>query len=159
MTAYRLEEAGPLGGAAHRALHYDFVQVRAPVCSGARIDGNSGRGNHPLPAPFCGRMGIFPGQGVGQIHAAEAVGEVVLMQFPYAGELSEQRRLHGEGQQREAIFVPFAFSHHAVVGAEINILHPQTETLQQPQTGPVQSGVIGSGFVILIIFNRQTALP
>ena len=60
------------------------------------------------------------------------------MQFPYSCEMSNQRRFHGEGQHREAIFIPFAFSHHDVVGAEVNIFHPQPETLQQPQTGPVQ---------------------
>jgi hypothetical protein len=94
MTAYRLDEAGPLYGSANRSLLYDFVQVMAPVFSRVRIDGNLGRGKHPLPAPFFGRIGIFSVQGVWQIHAAEAVGEVVLMQFPYSCEMSDQRRFH-----------------------------------------------------------------
>ncbi len=154
MTAHRFDEVRLSCGSAHRALHYDLVPVRAPVCSGARIDRDLRCGKHPLPSPFLRGVGILPGQGVGQIHAAEAVGAVVVLQFPYSGEMSEQRRFHGEGQHREALFVPFAFSHHAVVGAAIYLFHPQPETLPQPQTGPVQGGVIGSGFVILIIFMQ-----
>jgi len=60
------------------------------------------------------------------------------MQFPYSYEMGGKQRLHGNGQHGDAIFIAFSCPDSDLVGAKINVFHPQTQTFHEPQTGPVQ---------------------
>src|SRR5215813_2951478 len=91
------------------ALQDNLLEVMTPVFTGARVYTDVCSGKHPLPASLAIGVGVFPLQGVWQIHAAEAADEVVLMQVPHLCQMSRQRRFYGNGQHRHTIFVALTF--------------------------------------------------
>src|SRR5262245_65441596 len=109
------------GRSFNRFLEYGVVLMVSSPFTRMWVDANLRGGKHPLPAPLFGGMGIFPVQGVGQIHAAKASGKVALMQFSDEGEMRNKRRFDGEGKPGDAIYVQLTGVDNDVVGARINI--------------------------------------
>lgn len=60
MTTHGFDNASVPRGRADGAVQHRLVQVMTPSVAGAWIDGNLPGGKHLLPAPFLGRIGIFP---------------------------------------------------------------------------------------------------
>ena len=69
--------------------------------------------------------------------AREALRQVVLVQVVNVFQMRSKRLFHGDWQHRSPILVALALADHDLVAGEVNILHSETQTLQQPQAGPV----------------------
>lgn len=63
----------------------------------------------------------------------------MLVQRAYPREMGGQRRFDSEGQHRNTVLIAFALAHHDVVGAQIDVLDPQPQTLREAETSPVYS--------------------
>jgi hypothetical protein len=51
--------------------------------------------------------------------------------------MSSQRFVHSHWQHRSPILIAFAFTDHNLMAGEVNILHSETQTLQQAQAGTI----------------------
>jgi hypothetical protein len=95
----------------------------------ARINREAGGRKKILPFELFGGLGVFFGQGVGEIDRTIAVGEIGFVDLFDGGDLAFEGFVQAVVQRGEAVFSPF--TGHDVEGAtlEIDIFDPQTETL------------------------------
>ena len=68
---------------------------------------------------------------------AEALRQVVLVQLAHAVQMRRKRFLHRRWQYRSPILMALAFTDQNLLAGEINVLHSETQTLQQAQAGPL----------------------
>jgi hypothetical protein len=69
---------------------------------------------------------------MGEIDAAEALAEVLLVEVPDALDLPLQGFLQRARQQGDAILMPLAVADDEMPLAEVDILDPEAEAFQQP---------------------------
>ncbi|OFW08718.1 MAG: hypothetical protein A3H96_08630 [Acidobacteria bacterium RIFCSPLOWO2_02_FULL_67_36] len=122
----------------HGLLHDALVRMetgRRPI---RRIRADPRRRKHELPSPLRRGVRILAVQCLGQHHAADPGAQISLMLAAHAVEVSPQRLHQGGRKQRRAILLPLAAPHHDGMPLEIEILHPQFQTLAKPQARAVQ---------------------
>jgi hypothetical protein len=75
MWSGRLSYPGSLGSGFNSPLQKTFVDVMASDDAGARVGRDVGGGEHVLPAPFAGGIGVFAFERVREPDSAQAIGE------------------------------------------------------------------------------------
>ena len=138
MAAHVFRDAGGARCALHSPDKVIFVYVVAPDHTGARIGGELVRGEDEFPAPFVRRVRVLAEEGVRQLHIAEAVGEIPVVQRLHANQVRLERLDHRLRQHRHAVFSAFAIAHQNLPVVEIHILYAQLQALAQAQTRPVK---------------------
>ncbi len=131
-------QAGLLGGLADGALQAGGVYVVAALLAGARVAGASGSRKEVLPAEFASGVGVFFGQGVGEIDFAIAGGQVFLVQEADAFDLAAQVRDDGIGQGDKAVFFAFAIADGDGFVLEVEVFDPQTDAFHQTKARAVE---------------------
>jgi hypothetical protein len=75
MRGSRLGYSSSLGRRFDCSLQQALMHMVAAHDAGARVDRDVGGGEHVLPAPFAGGIGVFAFERVGEPDAAQAIGE------------------------------------------------------------------------------------
>jgi len=112
---------GGQGSLAHGFLDAAFVEVMATDHAGTGVYGKAVGGEDVLPDPFAGGVGVFFGQGVGEVDGAVAGGQVGVVQLFGLLELEAERFDGAGGEHGEAVFFTFAIAHDDLVLAEIDV--------------------------------------
>ena len=82
-------------------------------------------------------MWILPLQRIRHIDPAKALRQVVLVQLANVVQMRRQRLLHSCLQHRSPILIALAFTEQNLVAGEVNVLHSESQPLQQAQAGPL----------------------
>ncbi len=127
-----------LDGAADELLEGGLGQMMPSLDPRARVDRSPGRGEDVLPGGLAIGVGILLGQGVGEVDAAEPLGDIAFVPAPDAGDLILQGFRQRPWQEGHAVLLPLAVADDEVVLAEIDVLDPEAEAFHQPQTGAVE---------------------
>jgi hypothetical protein len=110
----------------------------APALAGVSIAVVRGGREDPLSAPLAAGGRGLAIECVGKRNATEATGEVAPVELLNAGEVGAQSRLGQARRERVAILLALAASDDELVSVEVDVLDPELETLEEPQTGAVQ---------------------
>lgn len=137
MAARRLVNPRLAQRHADRSLNAALVHVMAPTLPRARVDAWPIGHEHILPPPFRFRAGILPSERVWQVHRTNTVGAVALEHRFAVGEMPFEGNDQFIGERYHAILGALAVPHKDGAMIEVEILDPQPNTLQQPQSGPV----------------------
>lgn len=114
-----------------RALNGGFVDMVAPFIARLGIHSPAGGGEHELPAPLGGGIGVLPRQGMRQDNPPLSLFHVSLMQCPGALEMVAQRPDRRLRQHRDPILGALTVTYKNLVSLKIEILHPQAKALHQ----------------------------
>ena len=104
----------------------------------ARIERARGRRKHVLPRDHPVRIWVLPLQCVGQVNRAKTGGKILRMQLPDALHLALKRFKHRIRQHRDPVLAALALAHRQAAPLNVDILHPQAQTFEQPQPRPMQ---------------------
>ena len=102
-------------------------------------------GEEVLPGEFAGGVGVFFGQGVGEVDFAIAGGEVFFVEEADAFDLALQVGDNGFGQRDDAVFFAFAVADGDALVLKVNILDSQADAFHEAQAGAVEE--LGHEFV------------
>ena len=126
------------GGLANCFLQNAFVEMVTPDFFGLGVNRARDGREKVLPEPFFGGVGVFSGEGVGQVDFAVAGFEVLLMNVSNGFEVRLQMRDQRIGEHGEAVFFAFAVADDDLVVTEVNILDAQTQTFHEAQAAAVE---------------------
>lgn len=145
---------GSQGGLAHGLLHAAFIQVMAADDAREGVDGKAVGGEDVLPDPFAGGVGVFFGQGVGEVDGAVVGGQVGVVQLLGLLELEAERFDGAGGEHGEAVFftpfdrlrASFAIADDDLMLAEIDVpssglrtsFDAQAQGFEEAQAGAVE---------------------
>jgi len=79
-------------GPANLFLNDRAIEVVAPLLPTCWVSPAFALGEHPVPAPFLGGVGVFPGQGVRQGHLPQSRSQIAGKQAPHLLLMAAQRR-------------------------------------------------------------------
>ncbi len=91
-----------------------------------------------LPTKGPGGIWILPFQGKREVDFTIAYGEIFLMDDTHPLNLTPQRLHHCPWQHGNPILADFAVAHQNLSPVELDVMHPQAQTFEQPQTGTVE---------------------
>ncbi len=131
-------DVGAFGGLAHGFLYDAGVEMVAAADAGAGIGGDAGGGEAPLPGPFVGGVGVFAGEGVGQVDGAVSGFQVFLMKDTHLAQVFLQGGLNGFGKDGDAVFGAFAVADDNLVLGEVDVFHAQAEAFVEAEAGAVE---------------------
>lgn len=131
-------DAGTFDGGGDFASDGAFMGVMSAFASGAWVDGKIGGGEDELPFPFAVGIGEFAGQGTGHLDAAEAAGEVFLLEDADFLQVLLQFGLERFGEHGAAVFVALAFADGDFVSFEVEVLDAQAEAFEKAHAGAVE---------------------
>lgn len=138
---------GGFGGGADGFLQEAFVRMVAhglfaltPDPSPRRKGGNGERGSREevLPCGFAGGIGVFAGEGVGEVDFAEAVPEVGLVDALDGFDLFLEGGDDGIGQDGGAVVFAFSVADDNLMVAEVYVFDAQSKTFHETQSGAVE---------------------
>ena len=133
-----LLDAGIAQGAAKGALEITFQQMMPAHQARARIRGQFGLREHPMPGPGLGRTAVLALQRVRQVHAGHALGAVQLPLRLDVSQVGVQRGLQRGGQHHHPVLGALAFSHNDRALAELDVLHAQAQAFEQAHASAVK---------------------
>jgi hypothetical protein len=110
MRCDMLVDLSGVRGAAHGALQDRLIGMVAAHLFAARVDGESVGGEDILPEPLVGWVGLFAGQGEGQVDFSQPFGEVLLMQPADGAQVRLQRGDKALRQQSDPVLIAFGVS-------------------------------------------------
>ncbi len=131
-------EACGFGSGANGFLEDAFVYVVAHGFGGGGVHREGDGGEEVLPGKFLGSVGVFPGQGIGQVDFAESVCEVGLVDTLDDLDLGLEGRDEGIREDGDAVVFAFAIADEDGVVAKINVFDAQAETFHEAQAGAVE---------------------
>src|SRR6266705_6183247 len=112
-----------------RPLDLRLVEMMTALPTRRRIQPPATRRKHPLPRPFLPRVRVLAGQRRRQLHPPRAAPEVPPMLRTHLRQMTLELRHHGLREDRHAIPIPLATSHHDLGTAEIDLLDAQSQRL------------------------------
>jgi hypothetical protein len=130
--------SGCAHGALHRTLHHGLVQMMAPHDVLPGIEAALARREDVLPVPLSSRVRILCRERIRKPYGTVPGVQIARMnafgfcELPLKG-LVKSLRQHGA-----AIFTTFAVPNHDLAPGEIQILHTQPQTLEQPHATAVK---------------------
>jgi len=133
-----LRQTGLASGLRDGLLDERFVDVVPALLAGPRVHPAMLLWKHGLPAPLAICIWILAGQGVRQLHAAVAVGQVLLVNCVDSLEMFLQGASDRLWHHRRTILVFLAFADRDLAALEIEILDPQVKRFGQSQAAAVQ---------------------
>jgi len=98
-----------------------------------------------LPGEFAGGVGVFFGQGIGEVDLATICGEVFFVEEANAFDLALQVGDDGFGQRDNAVFFALAIADGDALVLKVNILDSQADAFHEAQAGAVEE--LGHEFV------------
>ena len=131
-------DACGFGGGADRFLEEAFVEVVAHGFFGEGVDGKGGGGDEVLPDGFAGGVGVFAGEGVGEVNFAEAIAEVGLVDALNGLYLPLEGWDEGIGEYGEAVVLAFAVADDDVAVAEVDIFDAEADAFHEAQAAAVE---------------------
>jgi hypothetical protein len=102
------------------------------------VPADAGRRKHELPSPLLRSVRKLSFEGVGQNNTAETRSQVPLVYAVHPRQVHLKTFANRVGQHRPPVLLSLPAPHRDFAPIEIDVLHPQVETLLQSQTGPVQ---------------------
>jgi len=127
-------ERGPLDG----LLQAGFQDMMAHFLAGTRITGTRPCGKDPLPGGLPGRIGVFAGQGLGDVNLSETSLQVPVMEGLHRFDLGLEFVADVLGKNRGPVLTALATSDKDEVLTEIDILDAETDALHQTKTTAVK---------------------
>jgi len=95
----------------------------------ARVGGEFGVWKDVLPEPFAAGVRVFASQGKGQVDAAVAFAQVVVVRPLYVAQVFAEKGNNGVGQQGGAVFFPLGVTHDDLLAVKIDVLDTQLPAL------------------------------
>jgi hypothetical protein len=80
---------------------------------------------------------ILPLQRVRHKDPTEALRQIVLVPLAHVFQVCRQQFLHSRWQHRFPILIPLAFTEYNLVAGEVNVLHSESQALQEAQAGTI----------------------
>lgn len=102
------------------------------------VVGELGGGEEVLPGQFFGGVGVFLGQGVGQVNFAEALGEVFLVNDADGFDLQAQGVAQAFGKGGNAVVLAFSITDDDLVVAEVDVFDAQAQAFHQAQARAIE---------------------
>ena len=115
-----------------------LVQMVATNDAGSRILAVGAGGKDVLPTPVGGGVGVLSVKGLGEVHSAEAVGEVALVDIFHLHEMVLETLTTGFGEEGGSVFVALAVADGDVSEVEVEVLDSESEALEDPHPGAVK---------------------
>src|ERR1700704_184651 len=107
--------------------------MMAPAHIGTRIDREGRRREDPMPGPTFAGARILERKRIGQADAGTLLSAIACPQLTRGGELVAQRLLERSRQHDDTIAATLTVAHDDYLAIEINVLHAQLQTFEQPQ--------------------------
>src|SRR5215475_13129360 len=133
-----LHYTGVPDGHVYGSLDCLLVDMMALDGAGSRVLREPVSRKHILPTPFPIGIGVFACQRMRQVHPPIAGGEVLLVKHPDTLQMVAHCRMENFRKQRNTILFPLPIAHAHLLQTEIDILHAQTEPLDQTQAAAIQ---------------------
>jgi len=131
-------DTGQFGGSADGFLEAAFVGMVAAGFVREGVNRQVFSREDVLPGPFTGSVGVFVGEGVGQVDGSVAFFDVLLVNLLDAGQVFAQGRDEAFGEHGDAVFFAFAIANDDAVLFEVYILDAQTQAFDEAQAGAVE---------------------
>ena len=119
-----LGKPGFAGGFLELTLHGDFVDMVSGNSACSRVWTEGCRRKDELPWPFPGGIGVFPGQGFGQVRIAASRREIAGMLLGPFGEIVSERRFQGARQRDNPVLCSLPVIHDDGSLAEVDVFDP-----------------------------------
>ena len=119
-------------------LQAGFVDMVALFDAGLGIERKFFGGEEILPGEFAAGVGVFFGDGSGQVYRAEAFGQVFLVKFPNALDLFAQGGNDAGRQGGRAVICAFAIANDDLAVVEIDVFDAQAQAFHQTQSAAVE---------------------
>ena len=126
-----LRDLSGAAGITEGALEYGFVQV-VPSASPGRVIVVTGCRKDPLPRPFLMGKRELVRKRPGQLDVAGPIGNVPVKEAAHLVQVSAQRGAELRRQERDAVSSAFAVTHEQLASVEIDVLHTQAGTFEEP---------------------------
>src|SRR5437870_429822 len=120
-------------GFLHRFLHDRFMQMMPPLYTQVFINVPAGCREYPLPSPLASRVRILSRKRIRKGDRSRAFRQVPLMQLAYGLQMRQQPILCSARQHCDSVLAAFAVTNNNLTAVEVQILHPQFQTLHQTQ--------------------------
>ena len=91
-----------------------------------------------LPGPFTRGVGVFAGEGFGQVGLADAGDEVLAVFFSEGGEVGLEAGFEGFGEGDEAVFTAFGVVDGDGAVAEVDVLDAEAKAFHDAEPGAVE---------------------
>ena len=138
VAAHSLVDPCVANGLFYRPMDDRVVQVMAAGLVGPGIGASGAGREHVLPAPVGGGVWVLAVQGGGEMDAAEAIGDVLFVEFANVNEVVPEPVTAGVGEEGAAIFVALAVSDGDVPEVEVDILNSELEALEDAHAGAIE---------------------
>jgi hypothetical protein len=129
---------GGFGGGTDGFLQQAGVEVVAHGLFGGGVHREGGGGEEVLPCGFAGGVGVFAGEGVGEVDFAEAVSEVGLVDALDGLDLALESGDEGVGEDGGAVVFALAIADDDGVAAEVYVFDAQSKAFHEAQPGAVE---------------------
>jgi hypothetical protein len=138
MAAGGLGKASGANGFLDRVLQILFASVVASSISAPRVYGQVVRRKNVLPSPLSGGARVFSVQGRGKVNGATPPTQILSVQFLDSCQMGLERSTQPLRQQGHSLPQPLAFADGDLAVAEIDVLDPQPQTFQKPQSTSIE---------------------
>ena len=119
-------------------LNHRLVEVVAADGVGSRIGAAGAGGEDVLPAPVGGGFGVLAVEGCREVDAAEAVGDVLVVELTDVDEVVSESLAAGIGEEGGSVFVTLAVADGDVAEVEVDVLDSESEALEDAHPGAVE---------------------
>lgn len=126
------------GRALERTGEPFLEQVMPPFDAGARVDGELGSGEHPVPCPRLARARIFALQRIGHRNARALRSAIRVPERVRPGQLLAQQVRQRARKHDDAVLGSLAFTHDDGVAVEVDVLDAQRQSFHQAHAGAVE---------------------
>jgi len=129
-------------GAADR--HFDGlvddtgINMMATDDTGAWVNGDIPRGKYILSDPLPGSRGVLPCQGIGKVHLAASLDEILLMQCFDPTQMVLEERRQADRKGGKPVLVALSGPDGHLLHIEINVLYPEPDRFHDSQPASVK---------------------
>ena len=99
--------------------------MMSTLLSGCPIGVVTACGEHPLPSPFFGGIGVFALKCIGQSNSAQASLKIPLVLPSYHVKVLGERFFHCCGKHCVPVLIPLTSSDYDLIAGEIDVLDSQ----------------------------------
>jgi hypothetical protein len=121
---------GPLNGRG--------VQVVASDDAGTGVQREARGREDPLPTPLSFGVGVFTGQGFGEVNGTVTLVQVLLVETPNLFQVVAEGILEESGEDSDAVFFPFAVPNSDGTVFKVQVFNPQAECFHQAEATTVE---------------------
>ena len=138
MTGGRLSNTRIPHGPFDRPLQHILTQVMASSLTASGVQSPLVGGKQIQPTGSLGDIGVLSFQRKRQVDCTKASRDIDLMDDLHLFNPAPERPHEGIGENRYPILAAFPVADHDLPPVDVDIMHPQPKTFEQPQSGAIE---------------------